>query len=374
MVSNFEFTKIEKMLSDHAKAKRIPFSGGFELTPYCNLSCRMCYIKETAPGLALLSGKQWLEIGQQAADAGVLCLVLSGGEPLLHPDFREIYTGLKKLGLVLTINTNGTLIDEATADFLAADMPRRVNISLYGPNEECYQALCGVGDAYHRTIRAIELLQERGVPVKVNITPNTINYPYIKQIFDLCRQYNLPVEIAPYLFEPIRRSLSEKQQYRLSPRQVAEIEAMYNAVALEKKDFIFQRILCYEALNHFQESSHIVQTQPIQCRAGVSSFWVCWDGAMNACASMLKPHADILKMGFGAAWEEVKIVSDQIRVPLRCSQCSLSAFCNPCAAVSLHESGKFEEVPLTLCQTAQEYARIMANGIEKKEREANSEE
>ena len=127
MHENFELSAVEEKLYARAAERKQPIYGGFELTPYCNFSCKMCYVQETKPGLPLLNGEQWLEFGRQAAAAGTLCIVLTGGEPLLHPDFKKIYKGLKQLGMVLTINTNASLIDEDMADFLAADMPRRVN-------------------------------------------------------------------------------------------------------------------------------------------------------------------------------------------------------------------------------------------------------
>ena len=64
--------------------------------------------------------------------AGTVFLLLTGGEPLLFPDFKTLYRRLRNLGMILTINTNGTLLDEAWADFFATYPPRRINITLYG--------------------------------------------------------------------------------------------------------------------------------------------------------------------------------------------------------------------------------------------------
>ena len=59
---------------------------------------------------------EWLKVAKEAADMGCLFLLLTGGEPLLHPEFKQIYRGLQELGIYLTVNTNGTLIDEEMAD------------------------------------------------------------------------------------------------------------------------------------------------------------------------------------------------------------------------------------------------------------------
>ena len=374
MEYDYVFSPTEQGLLSLAEGKRLPFSGGFELIPYCNLSCKMCYVKDLRPGLQILSGEQWLEIGRQAVEMGVFGVVLTGGEPMIHPDFKMIYTGLRNMGLILQINTNGTMIDEPMADFLAENMPRRVNISLYGADRDCYGALCGVPDAFDKTIRAIELLQERNVPVKINVTPNTINFPQMPQILALCRKYGLHKEVTPYLFEPVRRSETERQQYRVSPGQMAAIRGLLASEDVDRDEWMKKKVICYELWEHFRSSKPEAGLQHITCRAGVSGFWICWDGTMNLCVMMPEPKADVLREGFAAAWERVKAYSDTIRVPVRCNTCALRHFCNPCAAVSLHETGDCTKISPYLCQTAQEYARMMANGIVKKERsEAESE-
>ena len=88
------------------------------------------------------TGQEWLTLGKEMADAGTLFLLLTGGEPLLHPDFKEIYLGLKKLGMIITINTNGTLIDKEWAAFFGENKPRRINITLYGADAATYGKLC----------------------------------------------------------------------------------------------------------------------------------------------------------------------------------------------------------------------------------------
>ena len=71
----------------------------------------------------------------------ILFLLLTGGEPLLFPDFKTLYRRLRNLGMILTINTNGTLLDEAWADFFATYPPRRINITLYGADAASYDRL-----------------------------------------------------------------------------------------------------------------------------------------------------------------------------------------------------------------------------------------
>ena len=63
--------------------------------------------------------EEWTKVAEDMMKAGTLFVLLTGGEPLLYPHFRELYQKLRGLGMIVTINTNGTLIDEEWADFFA---------------------------------------------------------------------------------------------------------------------------------------------------------------------------------------------------------------------------------------------------------------
>ena len=76
------------------------------------MNCDMCYVRLSREEMQqkgrIRSGEEWIELAKQMRDAGTLFILLTGGEPLLHPDFQRIYYELKKLGMIVTLNTNGT--------------------------------------------------------------------------------------------------------------------------------------------------------------------------------------------------------------------------------------------------------------------------
>ena len=88
---------------DHLFAKStlrgVPLSVTFELTARCDLNCRMCYIHKRQNDAAVMererTAEEWLALARQAQERQMLLLLLTGGEPLLRPDFREIYTGCR---------------------------------------------------------------------------------------------------------------------------------------------------------------------------------------------------------------------------------------------------------------------------------------
>ena len=111
---------------------------------------------------------EWILLAQQMQKAGTLFLLLTGGEPLLFPDFKTLYLELRNMGMILTINTNGTLLGESWADFFAEYRPRRINITLYGADAASYNRLCHYPQGFDQTVRAIRLLRERNVDVKIS--------------------------------------------------------------------------------------------------------------------------------------------------------------------------------------------------------------
>ena len=83
---------VTEYLYRKATAQGAPLSGTFELTPVCNMDCKMCYVRlsrQDQEAIApLAEAEKWLQLAQQAKDAGMLYLLITGGEPFLHPQFR----------------------------------------------------------------------------------------------------------------------------------------------------------------------------------------------------------------------------------------------------------------------------------------------
>lgn len=124
---------VTEYLYRKASAEGVPLSGTFELLPVCNMDCKMCYVRlsrQTQEKIApLANAEHWLKLAQEAKDAGMLYLLLTGGEPFLHPQIRQIMEGLHQMGLLISVNSNGTMINEDTVAWLKNCPPVRLNIS-----------------------------------------------------------------------------------------------------------------------------------------------------------------------------------------------------------------------------------------------------
>lgn len=76
----------KRYLNFRARMRGQVYSGGFELTPLCNFDCKMCYVHLTKGQMVseskLLTTRQWIDIMEQAVDAGIMHADLTGGECL----------------------------------------------------------------------------------------------------------------------------------------------------------------------------------------------------------------------------------------------------------------------------------------------------
>lgn len=359
-------TPVEASLTNYlytrASRNGMPLSGTFELTPCCNMACKMCYVRKTkeeqekiAP---LRTAKEWLELGKTAREQGMLYLLLTGGEPFLRPDFQEILSGLHRMGLLISINSNGTLIDEETVEWLKETPPVRINITLYGASDETYARLCGNPKGFTQTARAIRLLKEAGIQVKINCSVTPYNVDDLEGIYAFAREEGLLVQATSYMFPPLRRDTSMVgQNDRFSPQEAAYQSACILALDLGEDEFL-RRVSRDESLafpQGIEEDCPEIDGEGdgIRCRAGKCSFWITWDGRMLPCGMFPEGNAqNVFQIGFEKAWKQVHEEALAIRLPAKCSGCTLRDQCKACAAMVMTESGNFHTVPEYRCKMA----------------------
>ncbi|MDY5612349.1 radical SAM protein [Dysosmobacter sp.] len=362
--SNYLFAK--------AGSQGIPLSGTFELTARCNLDCRMCYIHKRANDAEARAGErtaeQWLELAKECQEAGTLLLLLTGGEPFLRPDFREIYSGCRKLGLMVSINSNATLINEDMIRFLAADPPSRINITLYGASPETYGALCGDPPAYERVVRAILGLQAAGVLVKLNFSVTPYNRQDLPAAYQFARDHNLHIQAASYMFPPVRACEHGCfQADRLTPEESARAQLDYDSLRFPPEELRprLEQMLAGGSVPDPDRECQELPTERIRCRAGSSTFWVTWDGQLRPCGMMTTPTEDLRTQSFRSAWTNIRSAREQIMVPPACSACPLRGACDQCSAICYAETGAFTAVPEYMCQRTRAYLELARKWLDK---------
>lgn len=347
---------LSKHLHARGAVRGVPVSGTFELTSRCNFQCKMCYVhltdqQQKSKGQEL-SKEEWIQIGREAKEAGVVFLLLTGGEPFLRPDFFEIYKELKKMGFLITINTNGSLIRGRLFEELRKDPPARINISLYGGCAETYQNLCGV-PAFEQVVENIEHLQKAGVSVRLNVSLTPYNCGDTESIFTIAKEKNIHMRYSAYMSPPVRVDENKygTKENRFSPEKAAEYTIKMEKLKYTEEEF--QR----KAENFL----HGVRTEDeaecegeagskMMCRAGRTSFWITWDGRMLPCGMFSNEGIYVKEEGFCNAWEKTKKYTSNIRLPKECIGCDKKNVCSVCAAMCQSETGEFYKRPDYVCR------------------------
>ena len=361
-------TTVERMILAQAKRSHTPANGSIELLPLCNMNCDMCYVRLSREEMEcqgrLRTAEEWLGIGRQMKKAGVLFLLLTGGEPLLYPDFKRLYLGLKQMGMILTINTNGTLIDEELAEFFGKYKPRRINITLYGADEESYTSLCHYPGGYERTMRGIRLLRERGVDVKVGGSLTRANKDDLDRLLDVEKELGIPVRVDTYMMPATReRELPYNMQSRLIPEEAAQ--ARIHALKREMGPDLFPQYVqqsVYRA-DHPEPSEAV--PGHMSCMAGQCSFTINWQGEMRPCVMLSEPAVSVFEVGFSAAWKQLVEETGKILLNAKCTVCHMRHLCRTCAASALLEAGSYDGVPEYMCRYAEESLRLLREEWEK---------
>lgn len=157
----------------------------FNITRACNLECVHCYAgsgPQSFPGQ--ISTDTIKTVLEDLADFGVPAVLFSGGEPMVHSDFSEILDHASQLNLRTTLSTNGTLIDEETAEELKESGLRYVGISLDGIGE-VNDRFRGVDGAFERALEGIRVCRRVGQKVGLRMTITDHNLDQLDDIFDL---------------------------------------------------------------------------------------------------------------------------------------------------------------------------------------------
>jgi radical SAM protein with 4Fe4S-binding SPASM domain len=304
----------------------------------------MCYVRQAGSDRKArekeMSAAQWLELARQAKDNGLLFLLLTGGEVFLRRDFFDIYEPLTRMGFVITLFTNGTLVTSAIAERLGRVPPSRTEITLYGATAATYESITGVPGSFAACCSGIEALVANRVPLGLKTTITRYNVAELEQMRQMAHNWGLTFNGAWLLSQRPDGQPSDVENCRLSAAECVELEATDRASANEMSE-VALRGLPPENNDNFY------------CKAGKAAFVVNPSGDMNACLILPVPALRPLESGFQAAWTQMTKYVDSAGAPSPvCLSCDARVYCGRCPAWSLIETGTLTEPVPYWCEIA----------------------
>lgn len=355
-----------ELISDflHRKASfnKVPLSGTFELSPVCNFACKMCYVRKTneqicAEGKRLRTADEWLALAEKCKAAGTLYLLITGGEPFIYPGFKELYIKLHEMGFIISINSNGTMIDEETLKWLKQYAPSRINITLYGSSPETYGRICENPAGYERAVKAIKMLKEAGIPVVINASMIPENAADLEDILEFGKGLGLNTRMSTYMFPPARRD-KESGDSRFTPEESARVFLRKQKKLCNDDQYMdmLEKFSKASAADHDSDdwgSDVENENEFMKCRAGRSSFWVSWEGKMTACGMLDFPGVeDPFENDFKECWLRLTNAVRTTAVLSGCAGCEKRDICKPCVAMIYTETGTVDQKAPYLCRMA----------------------
>lgn len=334
-----------------------------ELTERCNNNCLHCCINQCETDVSSLAREMSLELCmdllKQAADMGALTVRLTGGEPLLHKNFVDIYLYARRLGMKVLVFTNARLITPELADLFARVPPiEKIEITSYGMNRGSYEYHTQKRGSFSEYQNGIKLLIKKNVPFFVKGTLLPKSRSEMAEFLDWSSRLPWkdpsPSFIMFLELRHRRDSLAKNIKIsgmRISPKEGVKILAM--------NPDLYRR----EMANFFKNFWERPTTHVFRCREKA-----CIDayGKIQYCLALRHPDTVLdarqysLKYAVKKFWPElIRTRSSNEIFLIRCANCFLRALCQQCPAKSWNEFGGLDQPVEYWCQIAHEEARFL---------------
>lgn len=329
-----------RMLEMQKKAydSKTPIQGTFEITPRCNFNCRMCYVHLPVDQIVQygkeLTAKQWLVLGKQAVDMGVLSLCITGGDPLCHPEFKEIWEGLSQMGFQITLQTNASLINDEILDLLDLYPPEMVKITLYGSNDLFYEEVCRIKEGFTKTNAGIQALKSRGHRIQLVTTFIQQNRDDAQNIQEYAKVNQLPWYFSASCYPSLRGAQSEALQCAIH---------IWDEKNIEQTSKLWNKM------------KPMVNDIPAKLCSGYrTSFNISWNGYMRFCLLVNEPDISVLNQPLQNCWQQMQDYLEKLRWPEECYDCDYKYKCKRCLAHLACFSGGLNKINKEYCNKIKE--------------------
>jgi MoaA/NifB/PqqE/SkfB family radical SAM enzyme len=333
---------------------RLPLEGSIDLTHRCNNACRHCWVSIPANSPEKeneLTFDQITRIVDEARAMGCRQWAISGGEPMLRPDFPEIFDYMTGKSASYALNTNGTLINPQIARLMKRKGTKMV--ALYGATAEVHDHITRTPGSFQAALQGFAYLKEAGAGFIVQLIPMKDNYEQFNEMISLAESLSPLWRIgASWLHlsacgDPGRNREITRQ--RLDPREVID---------LDKPDLSSENA---EPCRHAKDDGRLFAS----CIAGRRDFHVDPYGQMTFC-SFVKDAAfryDLKTGTFQEGWDVfipslVEKVTRGKEYDENCGTCRLRGDCLWCPVFGYLEHRRFPAKVEYLCDLARETRKV----------------
>ena len=244
-----------------------------EITTRCPLQCQHCSSCAGPHGDVAVEPSVLEGVVKEFVALGGRRLMLSGGEPLAHPEWSAILAIIRRHEVAVSFYTTGicmpdlTILSARDADRLHAMQVDAV-FSLHGSSPETHDACTGISGSFTATHAAINRCRQAGLEVSLHMVPMPSNYRMLPEMMALAERWEVR-SVSLLRFVPQGRGALAMYQLGLTPEQMCELRQLV---------------------------VHVQQLSPVQLRLG-SPFRLFHLPSIPACTAgidrlLITPHGD----------------------------------------------------------------------------------
>jgi len=285
-----------------------PVFAYLELTFRCNNRCPGCgNVFSRTESQPSLSAGQWREILAKLKAAQVFRVRLTGGEPTLHPEFREIVECTQELDIPFALFTNARWQDPAGLVSFLKGVPQLqgILVSLHGATPQAHEAFTNVPGSFAETVANIQRAATEGLPVNTSTIITRHNWDQVKNIIQLSQRLGA----ANAVFNRYLSSGADE----LEPTEEQLISAM-DAVDAQRQAGVRARFsVCIPQCFHPSSSTG--------CLAGIAYFTVDPWGNVRPCNHAPLIVGNLLEQSVEEVWNSEGMQQWRAMIPEQCRGC-----------------------------------------------------
>lgn len=319
--------------------KKIPITAIIEITEGCNEDCVHCY--RPVPKKEVWTPELFEKICIQLRELGTLQLDFTGGEPFLKKNFPTYLDIADKHGFIISILTNGTLIQDDSIDFLSKIKTRMIYFSLYSNDAGIHDSITKLPGSFDKTISTINKLISKGVPASINSPIMEHNKDSVKGIKRLADDLRIDVKFA----YKISKSYNPKRQFK-----------GINVFSDEefKKHIHDKEVSLYSEMINARKQGEIIQRNRIRtCDTGFRSITISPEGDVIPCTALRLKCGNVLENNLDYLWQSnpnLKLWREEgSLVKKQCKTCESYDYCEPCPAGYFTEHNSLDGIDEVTC-------------------------
>ncbi len=260
---------------------------------------------------------------------GKSILVLSGGEPLLRKDIFELASYGVKKGLIMTMGTNGTLIDDAVAKKLFDTGIRKVAVSIDSSTPKVHDNFRGVKGAWNKAVEGVNACNRNGVGVQFNVTMTMQNFGELDSILEMAEELGVG-GVHLFFLVPTGRG---KNVLDISPQMYEDI---VRKVLGRRRGSLEVKPTCAPQFMRIAKEMDVdVSRWSRGCIAGISYCRILPEGSVTPCPYLPVKVGNIRQTPFKDIWaksEVLKTLRDFNNLKGKCGVCEHRGICGGCRA------------------------------------------